>query len=33
VAFGGADLDRLYVTCGDKVYVRKTLAKGLKAGV
>jgi len=34
VAFGGADLDRLYVACGGKVYVRKTLAKGVagKAG-
>jgi len=31
VAFGGADLDRLYVACGGKVYVRKTLAKGVKA--
>jgi sugar lactone lactonase YvrE len=31
VAFGGADLDRLYVACGRKVYVRKTLAKGVKA--
>jgi gluconolactonase len=31
VAFGGADLDRLYVACGGKVYVRKLLAKGVKA--
>ena len=31
IAFGGADLDRLYVACGGKVYVRKTLAKGVKA--
>lgn len=31
VAFGGADLDRLYVACGGKVYLRKTLAKGVKA--
>ncbi len=31
VAFGGADLDRLYVACGGKVYVRKMLAKGVKA--
>jgi sugar lactone lactonase YvrE len=30
-AFGGADLDRLYVACAGKVYVRKTLAKGVKA--
>ena len=30
VVFGGADLDRLYVVCGGKVYVRKTLAKGVK---
>jgi len=30
VAFGGADLDRLYVACGGKVYVRKTLAKGVR---
>jgi gluconolactonase len=28
-AFGGADLDRLYVACGGKVYVRKMLAKGV----
>jgi len=27
----GADLGRLYVACGGKVYVRKTLAKGVKA--
>jgi gluconolactonase len=31
VAFGGPDLDRLYVACGGKVYSRKTLAKGLRA--
>jgi gluconolactonase len=31
VAFGGAELDRLYVACGGKVYVRKTLAKGIAA--
>ncbi len=30
-AFGGADLDRLYVGCGGKVYVRKLLSKGVKA--
>ncbi len=30
-AFGGADLDRLYVACGGKVYVRKLLSKGVKA--
>lgn len=29
VVFGGADLDTLYVTCGDKVYKRKVAAKGL----
>jgi sugar lactone lactonase YvrE len=28
VAFGGPDLDILYATCGDKVYARKTKAKG-----
>ena len=27
--FGGKDLDVLYVTCGDKVYRRKTRAKGV----
>jgi gluconolactonase len=32
VAFGGADLDRLYVACGGKVYMRKMLAKGVRAG-
>jgi hypothetical protein len=31
VAFGGTDLERLYVACGGKVYCRKTLAKGLRA--
>jgi gluconolactonase len=30
VAFGGAELDRLYVACGGKVYVRKMLAKGVR---
>ncbi len=30
-AFGGADLDRLYVACGGKVYVRKMLRKGVAA--
>jgi gluconolactonase len=30
VAFGGADLDRLYVACGGKVYVRKVAVKGVK---
>ena len=30
VAFGGADLDRLYVACGGKVFVRKLLVKGLR---
>jgi gluconolactonase len=29
VCFGGKDLDTLYVTCGDKVYQRKTKAKGV----
>ena len=29
VVFGGADLDTLYVTCGDKVYSRKVKAKGV----
>ena len=28
-AFGGRDLDTLYVTCGDKVFKRKTKAKGV----
>ncbi len=28
VAFGGPDFDTLYVTCADKVYKRKTKAKG-----
>jgi sugar lactone lactonase YvrE len=27
--FGGRDLDELYVTCNDKVYKRKTRAKGV----
>jgi sugar lactone lactonase YvrE len=31
VAFGGPDLDRLYVVCGGKVYVRKMQAKGVAA--
>jgi gluconolactonase len=31
LAFGGADLDRLYVACGGKVYARKLAAKGEKA--
>jgi gluconolactonase len=31
VAFGGKDLDRLYTICGGKLFVRKTLAKGLAA--
>lgn len=30
VVFGGANLDELYVTCGDKVYKRKTRVKGLR---
>jgi gluconolactonase len=29
VAFGGPDLSYLYVTCGDKVYRRKTKTKGV----
>jgi len=29
VCFGGKDLDTLYVTCGDKVYSRKTKTKGV----
>jgi len=29
VAFGGPNLDDLYVTCGDKVFKRKTKAKGV----
>ena len=29
VAFGGADLDRLYIACGNKLYVRKIKAKGV----
>ena len=29
VAFGGADLKTLYVTCGDKVYKRATKVKGV----
>ncbi|MEW6161571.1 MAG: SMP-30/gluconolactonase/LRE family protein, partial [Verrucomicrobiota bacterium] len=29
VAFGGPDLNELYVTCGDKIYKRKTRAKGV----
>ena len=28
-AFGGKDLDTLYVTCGDKVFARKTKTKGV----
>lgn len=31
VVFGGKNLDELYVTCGDKVYKRKTKAKGVLA--
>lgn len=29
LAFGGADMDRLYIVCGGKLYVRKTKAKGV----
>jgi sugar lactone lactonase YvrE len=32
VVFGGPERDRLYVTCGDKVYFRKVRAKGVAAG-
>ena len=28
-AFGGKNLDTLYVTCGDKVFKRKTKTKGV----
>jgi sugar lactone lactonase YvrE len=31
LAFGGADLDVLFVACGDKLYTRKMLAKGIPA--
>ena len=29
VVFGGPTFDELYVTCGDKVFKRKTKAKGV----
>ena len=29
VCFGGKELDTLYVACGDKVFKRKTKAKGV----
>ena len=29
ITFGGPDLSELYVTCGDKVFKRKTKAKGV----
>ena len=29
VAFAGANLNTLYVTCGDKVYKREVKAKGV----
>jgi gluconolactonase len=29
IAFGGKDFDTLFVSCGDKVYARKTSAKGV----
>ena len=32
VAFGGPELDTLYVTCTDKVYRRKTQTKGVRYG-
>jgi gluconolactonase len=28
VAFGGAGRDRLFIACGDRLFVRKTKAKG-----
>jgi gluconolactonase len=31
VAFGGKDLDQLYTICGGKLFVRKTLARGVAA--
>ncbi|MDX1951260.1 MAG: SMP-30/gluconolactonase/LRE family protein [Verrucomicrobiota bacterium] len=31
VTFGGANFNELYVTCGDKVYKRKTRAKGVQS--
>lgn len=31
VVFGGSNLDELYVTCGDKVFKRKTNVKGVAA--
>jgi sugar lactone lactonase YvrE len=31
VVFGGADFSELYVTCGDKVYRRKTKQRGVFA--
>ena len=31
VCFGGSNLDELFITCGDKVYKRKTKAKGVLA--
>jgi gluconolactonase len=33
VCFGGKDLDTLYVTCQDKVYKRKTKAKGVASAL
>jgi sugar lactone lactonase YvrE len=30
VVFGGASLDQLYVACGNKIYVRKMQAKGVR---
>jgi sugar lactone lactonase YvrE/enterochelin esterase-like enzyme len=30
--FGGSDFSDLYVTCGDKVYRRKTTVKGVRSG-
>jgi gluconolactonase len=29
VCFGGPNFDELFVTCGDSVYKRKTMAKGV----
>jgi gluconolactonase len=33
IAFGGANLDRLYIACGNKLYVRKLKAKGIAVTV
>jgi sugar lactone lactonase YvrE len=31
VVFGGANFDTLYVTCGDKVFKRKTKVTGVRS--